>query len=263
MDVDPAVASALRHRSFSVRSVLNRAFRVWFTSLHRLLAIGVVFLSPLALLALIPGDGKGNETRADFAYLGALPLTFLMQGAIIAFVFQRLLGQRPQVFASIRAGLSRTLAVVGVVIFTGAAIGALAIVVFMLSRAISPFFGLLNLLSIPLFIAWSVAIPVAVVEKLPATKAIARSVHLTRSSRLKIFGAYVLLTVLAYAIEFVTLLPILLATRGTTIAASPWTVLVALIVVASFFSVVPAVVYHELRETKEGIGLDQLASVFQ
>jgi hypothetical protein len=208
-------------RSFSVRGVLNRAFRVWFTSLHHLLAIAVVFLSPLALLALLPSDGKNDANRVDLAFLVAAPLTFLMQGAIIALVFQRLLGQRPQVFASIRAGLSRTLSVVGVVFFTGVAFGGLAVVVGVLVREISPFFGFLNLLAIPLFVAWSVAIPVAVVEKLPATKAIARSVRLTQNSRLKIFVAFLLLTVLAYAIEFVILLPILLATRGASITVSP------------------------------------------
>lgn len=263
MDVDPTVASALEHRSFSVRKVLNRAFRVWFTSLPHLLAIGGVFLSPLALLALLPENAAKDANRVDLAVLGALPLTFLMQGAIIAFVFQRLLGQRPQLFASIRAGLARTLAIVGVVFLTGVAFAALSIFVLALVRSISPVLGLLNLLSIPLFIAWSVAIPAAVVEKLPALKAIARSVHLTKSARLKIFVAFLLLGLLAYAIEFVTLLPIRLATRGTSAAASAWTILVAAIVVASFFSVMPAVVYHELRETKEGIGLDQLASVFQ
>ena len=263
MDVDPVVASALAHRSFSVRSVLNRAVRVWFTSLPHLLAIGGVFLSPLALLALVPDDGTKDARRVGYVFLCALPLSFLMQGAIIAFVFQRLLGQRPQLFASIRAGLARTLSIVGVVFLTGVAFAALSFVVLLLVRSISPLLGLLNLLSIPLFIAWSVAIPAAVVEKLPALKAIARSVHLTKSARLKIFAAFLLLGLLAYAIEFVTLLPILLATRGTSVAASPWTVLVAAIVVASFFSVVPAVVYHELRESREGIGLEQLASVFQ
>lgn len=243
--------------------MLNRAFRVWFTSLHHLLAISVVFLAPLALFALVPDDGMKDERRVGLAFLCSLPLTFLMQGAIIAYVFQRLLGQRPQVFASIRAGLSCTLSVVGVVLFTGVTFGALAFVVALLGREISPFFGLLNLLSIPLFIAWSVAIPAAVVEKLPPTKAIARSVRLTRSSRLKIFAALLLLTVLAYAIVFVTLLPIVLLTRGTSVAVSAWSHVVAVMVVASFFSVVPAVIYHELRESREGIGLDQLASVFQ
>jgi len=34
-------------------------------------------------------------------------------------------------------------------------------------------------------------------------------------------------------------------------------------VLGSFPAVVPAVIYHELRESREGIGLDQLASVFQ
>jgi len=263
MEVDPAVDRVLRHRSFSVRSVVGGACRVWFTSLHHLLVIGVVFLAPAALLTLIPGEETRIETRVGLVVLASIPLSFLMQGAIVAFVFQRRLGERPRVFASIRSGLARTFAVLSVALITGFAIGVLMLFVGVLVRAFSPLFGLLNLLLIPLFVSWSVAIPAAVVEKLPATSAIARSMHLTKGARLKIFGAFLMMCALFYALEFVILLPLMLALRGVKLAETTWFFVATAMLLASFVSVWPAVVYHELRETKEGIGLEQLASVFQ
>ncbi len=272
----PAPVS-LRLPRFSASVVVRRTCRVWFTSLHHLLVISVAFLAPAFALAWLV---RGRVSKDEFGRVlgsGTFLFMFLMQGAVVSLVFQKLRGQRPQVLASIGAGFKRALSVIGVVLVMAIASSALIVGGSVLEAVLSPSgeehvvlgvtygFVLLAMtfLLVGLFLAWCVAIPAAVVEKLPPTRALARSMRLTKGSRLRIFGALLLLSGVFFVGELVIVSPLMMLARFYGLTAAPWLLVVVLTLVASFVSVWPAVLYHELRETKEGIGLEQLASVFQ
>ena len=101
-----------------------------------------------------------------------------------------------------------------------------------------------------------------VVELFGPWSALARSARLTKGERGRIFVVW-LVCLLVWWI-FTALVTAVLDAFGNESGMSG--VLVRLFftaVLGSFPAVVPAVIYHELRESREGIGLDQLASVFQ
>jgi len=103
------------------------------------------------------------------------------------------------------------------------------------------------------------AMPAAVVEKLGVFPALGRSARLTSGRRLTIFGSNFifgfLIFVLVTPVIVVALMQSNLTIRLAVLSAVLW-------VAGSLQCVFPIVQYHELRRTKEGFGIDELAKAF-
>jgi len=262
---DPASAPAVPMRRFSGRNVVNGSIRVWVTTLPQLTLICAAFLAPAFALSWFLRTGVGKEEFQGILGLVSSIAFFLTQSAIVALVFQKLRQERPNVFASLRAGIARILSVLGIALVVCLTMFAFIFVFSILTVALSPSLELLSVLFVPfivpLFVAWSVAVPAAVVERLPPGKALARSMRLTKGVRLRVFGTLV-------AVVFVVIVGgfVLGLVRGAIDEEVGAITLIAGVFWAAFgslLSVWSVVAYHELRESKEGIGLEQLASVFQ
>jgi len=262
--VDPTLASSSRR--FPIALVVRDSLRIWLTTLPQLAIVSLlVFLPEIGLFALLAGTeaAKGASPLAIglLVALVTAATVVAIQGAVVLMVFQRLRGEKPNVFRTVQAALRRLLPILGVVASTSLVTGAATFVIIFLTRL----FLLFVLLLIPLlvlFVAWSVAIPAVVVEPLGPWSALARSARLTKGERGRIFVVW-LVCLLVWWI-FTALVTAVLDAFGNESGMSG--VLVRLFftaVLGSFPAVVPAVIYHELRESREGIGLDQLASVFQ
>lgn len=112
---------------------------------------------------------------------------------------------------------------------------------------------------------WAVAVPAAVVERVGAFGALGRSRALTRNHRWAIFGLLVAMGILTYII---TLLAQVIASAFA--GAASVTPMAGMAVASALISPVAAIIgaasvsaiYFELRSVKEGIGPEQLASVF-
>jgi Membrane domain of glycerophosphoryl diester phosphodiesterase len=133
----------------------------------------------------------------------------------------------------------------------------------------------LILLIIPgiiLALRWSITAPIVVIERDGPTKSMGRSAELTEGHRWAIFGLFLLYFVLAYASQLIV--GALFGAFGAATGSAPFGTLdtYGLIVmgisagVAALISLISttgtAALYFELRRVKEGVGVEQIASVF-
>lgn len=109
-----------------------------------------------------------------------------------------------------------------------------------------------------LFTMWFVATPVCVVERLGPNASMRRSTQLTKGHRWKVFGLILLLVIISAVvsplIEFgLAAISTTLSLVGTLIWNGIW---------GAFYAIAVVVTYHDLRVAKEGINIEQIASVF-
>ena len=119
----------------------------------------------------------------------------------------------------------------------------------------------LILLIIPgliLYTIWFVSVAACVVERTGAWASMRRSRELTKGHRWKVFGIVLLLLLLSLVSSLLQLL--LTAAGGETLALIGTTIWTA--IGSAFSSVLITVTYYELRAAKEGIDIEQIASVF-
>lgn len=124
---------------------------------------------------------------------------------------------------------------------------------------------------IMLAVRWSITSPIVVIERDGPTKSMGRSAELTEGHRWAIFGLFFLYAVLVWASQLIlaTILGSLGIASGAPllglgafglVSMGASATLQALITLIS--TVGSAVLYFELRRVKEGVGIEQLAAVF-
>ena len=104
---------------------------------------------------------------------------------------------------------------------------------------------------------WWVAVPAAVVERTGIIESLRRSVELTRGYRWKVFGVIIFIYIGQFALDRLT---------NVVLSAAPiFNLVVNFLIMAAitaYFAVVTAVCYHDLRVLKDGIGIHDIAKVF-
>lgn len=122
-----------------------------------------------------------------------------------------------------------------------------------------------------LAVRWILAAPIVVIERVGPTNSLGRSAELTEKHRWAIFGLILLYLVFAYAVQII--LGVALAAGGGGSAMDlllmEGTGLVFALITAAVTAVITlvstvgtAVLYFELRRVKEGVGVAELAAVF-
>jgi hypothetical protein len=264
-----AAIAAGERSAFSVGRVVARTFSTWWKHVVVFSVLTLAASAPIVLLALFadtpvqgltapnpnPLDGAGAITQPTvpagfwYAYVGTMLLFVVEVGAITQGVIHHLAGKRVSLGAMIGAGLRRAvpLLVVGLLSYVLVVLGTILLVV--------P--------GVILACALAVAIPAGVVERPGVFGAIKRSFALTKGKRLAVFAIFLVLVVIVVAVNVFSsfVLPALTAAVSPMIGTVLGFVLNA--VFGSFFWVAPAVVYHDLRVTKEGVDTAQLAAVFE
>jgi len=225
-------------------NILSRHFLTF------ILLVGIAEILPLVVTLYIQRDDEvipvGWQAYAAVfgsRLLGGV-LSIFAQAIVIYAAFQDLRGRQPNAAESARVGLSRIFPVIIASLMTALVIGV----------------GLLLCL-IPGLIAltaMAVVIPACVVEHLGPIDSMSRSADLTAGHRWPILGvgvAYVVITLVVMGCLAV------ISSGKTTVATQLgewiWGVLAG-----SFTSVYAAILYHDLRAVREGIGIDEIASVF-
>ena len=127
----------------------------------------------------------------------------------------------------------------------------------------------LSLLIVPGFMlmtAWTVSVPVLVVEHKGILDSFSRSAELTRGHRWSIFGIIVVFYVCLFIVEFAAR-PFFGVAMVSRLSGMPVAYLLFNTLIGVITSVIAATgvacIYYELRTAKEGIGPEQLASVFE
>jgi len=113
-----------------------------------------------------------------------------------------------------------------------------------------------------LFLRWYVVIPALVVEQTGILEAFSRSASLTEGVRWKILGLVVLTFLISLVVSFVMAL-VQTALSSAGLIYAPLVIEFAVqAAYLAFSAVLIAVVYHDLRVAKEGLGSAEIASAF-
>lgn len=234
-----------------IGSVINLALGA--LGRHFLLFLGLtvlLFAVPLFLVGATIGIvGLNGAAGLSWAllpiWLVMLVASALLQASLVRATILHLDGQ-PVSFGAVTAvGFSMLPRLIGlsIIVGLGSALGMLLLIV--------P--------GVILYLMWSVAIPVAVQEGLGIGDSLRRSRELTAGVRWRIFGLYLVL-----GIGLIVLMMLAGAVLGAIFgpgAAGVITNLLSLLF-APLSAAVVAALYVELRRTREGVDVDQLAEVF-
>jgi hypothetical protein len=146
------------------------------------------------------------------------------------------------------------------------------IIVIMILSGLGVILGLLLLIvpGIILGLAWSMAVPIAVIEKMRPVAAMSRSVRLTKDSRFRIFVITIIVAVFVYIGSIIFQIPVAIFEIPALLQRRSIPAWVSVLsVVGSFFSsslvlpigtVATALIYYDLRVRKEGFDLQFMMS---
>lgn len=248
---------------FSIGRVVSRTFEIIgrnsVTFLVLALAatlptIFITYLTSVQALAITGGASPFSGSTLGLtllSYILSIVLSFLLQAALTYATVMDLNGRRASLGEALSTGLRSIgpLFVIGVIYTLAVGFSALLLVF--------PAFMLLT--------AWAVVVPSRVIENTPIMASFSRSSALTKGHRWPIFGLYVVFYLVVMAIEFAAR-PFFGLTMMSNVATSP-AYFVVLAIVGTLTAVIAATgtacIYYELRSSKEGIGPEHLASVFE
>jgi len=252
---------------FDIGRVMSRMFGVLQRNFATFLPLAMILAgAPAAVVGFAQGMITSSGTHAGDAGMAITGLIFLggavlgwitnviLQGAVIHGTVNDLAGRGTNFGDSFGAGVSHILPLIGVGIVAVLAIG----------------FGFVLLIvpGVLLALAWTVSAPVVVMERRGVFGAFARSAELTRNHRAPIFGLWLIFSIAGFILQMI----IGVFTFGTAAVASSNAMLVGVVQAASALvlqtitsmvgSAGVASIYYELRQIKEGVGAEQLASLF-
>jgi hypothetical protein len=228
---------------FRIGDVVVRSWNVLSRHLPTFsILTGAALLPQLLLLA--GAVHVGPAMTGTITFLTQLVLATFAHAIVIFAAFQDLRGRRVSAGESISRGLVRFLPAVAVAILST------VVVVIGLILLIIP--GLLALAAL------SVAIPVCVVEQGGPVGSLSRSAELTRGYWWHIIAVFVAIGIIQWVVAW---------TIRAAIPAEPHLVATILawlwgVFHTAYSSVFAAMLYHDLRASKEGIGIDEIAAVF-
>jgi hypothetical protein len=235
---------------FRVGSVLTRTAKILSQHFLIFFLIGLVANLPSLLLGYGGGSVGASPTGQNAVLLivgGVLSfvLSMISQAVMVHAAFQAMRMRPVSLGESMRVGLSRVFAVILLALLMGI-LGGLAAV----------------LLIVPALIVmtmWFVSTPACVVERTGPWTSMKRSAALTKGHRWKVFGLLLLLILVSLIVA--GLLQLVLMQVGSTILVLLGTLLWGALWTA-FYSIAVVTTYHDLRVAKEGIDIEQIASVF-
>jgi hypothetical protein len=242
-------AFGVSRSTFGVGEVLGQTFSVYFANF-----LPFVVLTAIALLPLFVVEGYGVAAKTIpgspaslipllLVLVAAAVCPYLATGAITYGVFQQMRGKDTSIGDCLSRGLSSLLLILGLSVWQGLLIGLGLI------ACVVP--------GIMLATRWAVSLPAAVTERTGISESMSRSTYLTDGLRWDVFCVLFVLGVLSGGST-------LLVTLAT--ATNPMLHLllsgVANLLVVGLSATGSAVMYYRLRDLKESIDVDQVASVF-
>ena len=251
------------------------SFSIWSRNFIPFTGIMFVMLAPVLLYTgwlLYLADGSADTLAT---YQGIMPLLSallsLLATGVLAYGVVHALAGSPLGFlpARLRGGSRHLFAVLGVGLLSGGIVfivfvgGTMVLTAFVGIDAMEdPSPGFLFLAAIPaiiLLMLWSLAIPVAVIERPGVSASLRRSRELTKGRRTGIFFALVLWGVGGSVIDTVAELALL---DNGHVHGYVWTSVISSAVWGGVYATLIAVIYQQIREAREGIGIDALREVF-
>lgn len=246
---------------FGAGSVLSRTFSVWARNAVPFGLLGLLVHLPLVVIAWT-GSPIFEAWWGGIAEIALRQgLSLLLTGLVAYGVVMHLRGAPVPVGRCLSVGLSQFFPVLGV--------GLLVVLWIILGYAALIIPGV-----IVTCMLW-VAVPAAVLEKQPVREALRRSQVLTKGYRMAIFLVLLALGIIGMTVGlgvYGMIVGTLLFDTGDVISEETLArvrtanVVVNLldgVIFGPLAAVAAAVGYHDLRRTKEGVGVEELAKVFE
>lgn len=246
---------------FSIGGVISRAVSVLGRRFLMFFGLGLVAGVPglivnYASLPTILADGSpaafgpGHWLLVSAGVLVAMVMAALLQGSITYGTVMDLSDQPLSFGTAVTTALRVFFPLLGLSLVFAFALGFATL--------------LLIVPGIMLALAWNVAVPARVIEQTSVFRAFGRSRVLTAGHRWAILGIWMIYFVAAIVLQLIVRfafgLPLLMNGANLSLAVLiGWLVQALMAVVAA---TIGACIYFELRSEKEGIGPQQLASVF-
>lgn len=237
-------------REFRIGGVFGSAFNVYLRNIVPFTIVAGVVLLPVAVVlayAIVnqdPRDPTDFFTGLAVATVLGMILTPISTAIILYSAFQDMRGKAASFGEAIGWALNRFLPLLGlgVVYMLGVLAGLIALII--------PGYILM--------VMWAVAIPACVVERTGPIDSLSRSSELTKGYRWQVFAIVIIFGIISGIIGNIV------QALG---AAGGLGLLIAIMIVwqgisQSFNSVLMAVMYHDLRVSKEGGDVNRIASVF-
>ena len=268
---------ARRHvRPLIASQIVGKSLRLWFSSLPQLVIVTSIAWLPFFALRWYLREQTGWKATLEnsMGMLQIVAVTSIGQAFAVRFVFQRLRGEPTDLARSIALGGRRIATVLGIALLL--ALPQIANMVATSSFQIrshpshdrtelmkSELQILLAMVAFVVFelvvvLVYWVAAPAAVVEGGGVFASLRRSAALTKGRRTTIFGVIFIFGLL-WLVPASVLVVAVFTMHGNALF---FTRAGMELFFASLHCVTPVVLYHELRDTKEGFGLEDLASVF-
>jgi len=248
-----------------IGGVVGTAFSVYLRNLPMLFALTAIVHLPWIVLRLWLATDPRDLTLALLTLGAQLGLGQVLSGAVTYAVVQHMTGNRIALPQAIVIGVRSFLPVVvtglvsWLVILLGAFLCALAAGMQSVPLAI---LGLVALVpGIFVMVLLYPAIPVCVAERAGVGRSLSRALSLTKGSRWQIFGAIVLMGVVAILV-FALPAAIVVMAVGPAGEEPAWFDILRNLLMSPFLALFPAVVYSMLRRGKENLDVQQLAAVF-
>lgn len=256
---------AVRDETFEMGRVASRTFGTIGRNAVTFFSLGVLAVAPQLILSAYLGVGvfaKGHAADPSkiFNNLGlfllvsvvAMVLAAVLQAALVHGTISDLNGKKASFGECLQTGLRYGLPVIGLSI--------------LFSFAIVVGLVLLVVPGVLMMLAWAVAVPALVVEQTGVFGAFSRSAELTKGHRWAILGLGLVFWIISFIIGL-ALAPLdsMLMLSGNGMSAMALIMLVNGVVnvlTTTILAAGIAAIYYELRSIKEGIGPEQLASVF-
>lgn len=235
----------------SLGSLLSQSFAVYLRNLIPFLLLGtVVFVPWIALRYFGAQAERANQVPINLlATLLQMLLAQLLTGALTYGVVQQLRGQRAGVGALLSHGVSSFFRVLGTGLLSGLVIGL----------------GMLLIVPGLIFaVRYYVAVPVAVMEGHAGTEAMGRSKSLVAGSGWVVFGAFLVVALIAAVLGGVVGAVLAFQPDGSLEKAmeSLWFEVPINVFSNTFGATIMSVAYFQLRKGKENIDAEQVANVF-
>jgi hypothetical protein len=231
---------ASRGASWGVGSAIGTASSILFSHFTALVGTALVASLPGLIFALAlpasPFQGIVN------LIVGEIVAVTLIYGAI-----QVLRGRQVSVSECFSQGFARLGTAIGVAI-----VASIGVILGMI---------LLIVPGLILAVMWSVAVPAAVIERNGVFGSLSRSSALTKERRWRVFGAVLVAGVITIVVGAVIggIFGVVFGMDRTLLEIVVWLVTAA---TQAFSACVNATLYFFLRREKEGVDIEQIASVF-
>ncbi|RWI93668.1 MAG: hypothetical protein E5X33_22350 [Mesorhizobium sp.] len=254
-------AAFVRQEKYQIGRVFNNTFSVIGRNIVLCVGLAALFsglpqlVTQLVRLNSHPGNpasfaGAITNHKLGFIIGTAvivilyLAFAFLLQSSLVRVAIEDMNGKKPTFGDSIATAIRFLLPTVAIGLLVALGVGAASIA--------------LVVPGIILGLGWSVAIPVLIQERLGVFGSMSRSRALTKGSRSALFGLFVILVIMGLVMQSITGVVVYLF-HGIVAA-----VVAAMVqsIGSMVGSVAAAVSYVELRQVKEGTGVDELAEIF-